>query len=50
MRETLCFETDFPLTIKGKFGKKSVAGTIGGGGGELNLETVNGGIKLLKSS
>jgi hypothetical protein len=43
-------ETDFPLTVKGKFGKRSINGTIGGGGGELNLETVNGGIRLRESS
>ena len=40
-------ETDFPLTVKGRFSRRSLQGTIGGGGGrELELETVNGGIRL----
>jgi len=43
-------ETDFPLTIKGKFGSKRISGTIGGGGRELALETVNGSIRLKKRS
>jgi hypothetical protein len=43
-------ETDFPLTVKGQFGRRSVNGTIGSGGGELNLETVNGSIQLRQSS
>jgi DUF4097 and DUF4098 domain-containing protein YvlB len=41
-------ETDFPLTVKGKWGPRSMKGTIGAGGRELQLETVNGGIKLRK--
>jgi hypothetical protein len=36
--------------VKGKFGRRSVNGTIGSGGGELNLETVNGSIQLRASS
>jgi hypothetical protein len=39
-------ETDFPLTVKGRFSRRSLTGTIGGGGRELELETVNGGIRL----
>jgi DUF4097 and DUF4098 domain-containing protein YvlB len=39
-------ETDFPLTVRGRFSKRSLTGTIGGGGRELELETVNGGIRL----
>jgi DUF4097 and DUF4098 domain-containing protein YvlB len=39
-------ETDFPLTLKGRFSRRSLQGTIGGGGRELDLETVNGGIRL----
>jgi DUF4097 and DUF4098 domain-containing protein YvlB len=39
-------ETDFPLTVKGRFSRRSLSGTIGGGGRELELETVNGGIRL----
>ena len=39
-------ETDFPLTVRGRFSRRSLTGTIGGGGRELELETVNGGIRL----
>ena len=38
--------TDFPLTVTGKFGPRSVRGTIGKGGPELKLNTVNGSIRL----
>jgi Toastrack DUF4097 len=38
--------TDFPLTVKGRFSRRSIAGTIGGGGRALELETVNGGIQI----
>lgn len=40
--------TDFPLTIVGKWGPRSMKGTIGSGGRQLELETVNGAIKLRK--
>ena len=43
-------ETNFPLTVKGKFGRRRIQGSIGGGGPLLELETVNGGIKLNKAS
>jgi len=43
-------DTDFPLTVKGKLNRHSLSGTIGNGGGELLLQTVNGGIQLRKSS
>jgi hypothetical protein len=39
-------ETDFPLTVQGRFSRRSLTGTIGGGGRQLELETVNGGIRL----
>ncbi|MEJ2481652.1 MAG: hypothetical protein P8049_00615 [Gemmatimonadota bacterium] len=42
-------ETDFPLTIQGRFSNRKMEGTIGGGGRDLNLETVNGSIRLRKS-
>ncbi len=42
-------ESDFPLTIQGKFSNRKMEGTIGGGGRDLNLETVNGSIRLKKS-
>jgi hypothetical protein len=38
--------TDFPLTIKGRFSMKNMHGTIGSGGRELEMETVNGSIHL----
>ncbi|MBW3660589.1 MAG: DUF4097 family beta strand repeat protein [Gemmatimonadetes bacterium] len=42
-------ETDFPLTIQGKWGPRRMEGTIGRGGGTLELETVNGAIRLRRS-
>jgi Putative adhesin len=42
-------ETDFPITIQGRFGPKSLSGTVGGGGRELKVATTNGGIGLKKS-
>lgn len=42
--------TDFPLTVTGKFGPRRVNGTIGGGGRRLALETVNGSIRLRKTT
>jgi len=39
-------DTDFPLTVRGRFSKRRLSGTIGGGGRQLDLETVNGGIEL----
>lgn len=42
--------TDFPLTVKGRFGKRHMAGTIGGGGRELRLETVNGSVQIRRAS
>lgn len=41
-------ETDFPLTVSGRFSMKSMKGTIGSGGRGLELETVNGSIHLKK--
>jgi DUF4097 and DUF4098 domain-containing protein YvlB len=39
--------SDFPVTIEGRWGPKSFRGTINGGGGRsLNIETVNGAIRL----
>jgi len=43
-------ETDFPLTVKGKLGRRRIEGSIGGGGPVLEMETVNGAIKLEKAS
>ena len=36
----------FPLTVQGKFSMKNMKGTIGDGGRELQMETVNGSIHL----
>jgi DUF4097 and DUF4098 domain-containing protein YvlB len=42
--------TDFPLTIQGRWGPRSLKGTIGEGGRTLHLSTVNGGISLRRIS
>ncbi|MEE8571982.1 MAG: hypothetical protein V3T20_01860 [Gemmatimonadota bacterium] len=39
-------ETDFPLTVQGRWGPKSLRGTIGNGGRGLHMSTVNGSIRL----
>jgi DUF4097 and DUF4098 domain-containing protein YvlB len=38
--------SDFPVTVQGRFGPRSVNGTIGSGGRTLALKTVNGSISL----
>ncbi len=43
-------ESDFPLTVKGRLTSRSLSGTLGAGGRALNMETVNGSIRLKKSS
>lgn len=43
-------DTDFPITVQGRFGMRNAKGEIGGGGPELSLQTVNGSISLKKSS
>jgi hypothetical protein len=43
-------DSDYPLTVTGKFGPRRVRGTIGAGGRTLNLNTVNGEIRLKKST
>lgn len=42
-------ESDFPLTISGRFSPRRLSGTIGKGGRRLQLGTVNGPIRLQKS-
>ena len=42
--------TDFPLTVQGRISKRRIQGTIGSGGRQLELETVNGGIELRQKS
>jgi len=42
--------TDFPLSIMGSISRRKLNGTIGSGGRELSLKTVNGSIKLHRST
>jgi hypothetical protein len=42
--------TDFALKVRGKFGPRSLSGTLGRGGPLLNLTTVNGAISLREGS
>jgi DUF4097 and DUF4098 domain-containing protein YvlB len=42
--------TDFPLTVQGKFSMKNMKGTIGSGGRDLDMATVNGSIHLKSGS
>ncbi|MEX0893494.1 MAG: DUF4097 family beta strand repeat-containing protein [Gemmatimonadota bacterium] len=39
-------ETDFPLSVQGRWGPRTMKGTINGGGRALRLNTVNGDISL----
>ena len=39
-------ETDFPIAVSGTVSRRRLEGTIGSGGQELELSTVNGSIKL----
>ena len=39
-------DSDFPLTVQGRFSARRFRGTIGNGGRELRLGTVNGSIRL----
>jgi DUF4097 and DUF4098 domain-containing protein YvlB len=41
-------DTDFPITVNGRMSPRHIAGTIGQGGRRLELETVNGSIRLRK--
>src|SRR6266550_3250836 len=43
-------ETDWPLTITGRFSNRRLRGTIGAGGRGLSLSTVNGEIRLKKGT
>lgn len=38
--------TDFPITISGKMNRKRLSGVINGGGGSIELATVNGSITI----
>lgn len=39
-------DTDFPLTVQGRWGPRKLNGTVGRGGRELAISTVNGSIEL----
>jgi len=41
-------QSDFPVTMTGRIGPRRVTGTVGNGGRDLKLSTVNGGITLRK--
>src|SRR5205807_703567 len=43
-------DSDFPMTVSGKFGPRRVRATIGSGGRTLELKTVNGSIRLRKNA
>jgi hypothetical protein len=43
------FDTDFPLTVQGRFGPKQISGTIGSGGRDLSISTVNGSVRLRRA-
>jgi hypothetical protein len=42
--------SDFPLTVQGRFSRKHLNGTIGSGGRQLKLKTVNGNVQLRRAS
>jgi hypothetical protein len=42
--------SDWPMTVRGKWGPKRMNGKIGNGGRELALETVNGDIELRRAN
>jgi DUF4097 and DUF4098 domain-containing protein YvlB len=39
-------DCDFPITISGRANGRNLRGTIGGGGADLKVTTVNGGIRI----
>jgi hypothetical protein len=42
-------DSDFPLNVRGMaFGPKNLHGTIGNGGRELDVSTVNGSLRIRK--
>jgi DUF4097 and DUF4098 domain-containing protein YvlB len=42
-------DTDFPLTVKGRFSHRRLSGTVGSGGRVLEMQTVNGSISLRRA-
>lgn len=43
-------ESDFPLTVRGRIDRRQLDATIGNGGKELKLHTVNGSIRIRRAS
>jgi len=43
-------QSDFQMTVSGRFSKRHINGTIGSGGRELTLKTVNGSIHVKRAS
>jgi hypothetical protein len=43
-------QSDFPITVTGRVSKRKLNGTIGGGGRELHLRTVNGDVVIRRAS
>ncbi len=43
------FETNFPLTVRGRINPKHIRATVGSGGSVLKLSTVNGNVELRKN-
>lgn len=41
--------TDFPLTVQGRWSPRRITGTLGDGGADLRLKTVNGSISLRRA-
>ncbi len=39
-------ESDFPITVRGRWGPRSAEGRIGGGGPSIEITTVNGSVEL----
>lgn len=43
------FETNFPLTVRGRINPKNIRATVGSGGSRVKLSTVNGNVELRKN-
>lgn len=41
--------TDFPITVTGTFSRRRLSGTVGAGGRDLLLETINGSVQLRRT-
>lgn len=42
-------QSDFPITVQGRFNPRRIDAQIGEGGGRLEVETVNGGVRLIRN-